>query len=159
MVPIESSMDPLSTAFSRRVNLVNPNFHPEYQWHAANLYSLIYAKYGAEKTFDLVGIQMYETYGHLIENVALHGISVEDYLVAVAKKYVSGFSVNFSSDPSVGFGDSEIVIPINNLCFLFLNGYSADGAKALLWVIMAQSHDQLANIDMVAEWQRLNKIF
>ena len=35
----------------------------------------------------------------------------------------------------------------------------SDGAKALLWVIMAQSHDQLANIDMVAEWQRLNKIF
>lgn len=60
-------------------------------------------------------------------------------------------------------------LPVNPLPFLFkiieivrekgTDHIKSDEAKAMLWVVMAQSFGQLATIDLCEEWERLKKIF
>lgn len=44
-----------------------PEWHPEFKYHGLNCYALLLAKYGTsgdQPTFDLVDIQLYESWAH-----------------------------------------------------------------------------------------------
>ena len=63
----------------------------------------------------------------------------------------------------------EEALPVNPLPFLSriielikekgTDHIRSDEVKALLWVVMAQSHGQLATIDLCEEWDRLKAVF
>jgi hypothetical protein len=63
------------------------------------------------------------------------------------------------------FDTSFPVNPIpfaNGISELVMNGdtedIKSDQARAMLWVLMAQSYGQMATVDLSEEWQRLHKV-
>ena len=85
MAPPESYLDPFTNAFSRSLRGTLPEWRelvPDFTYHGLNCYAVLIAKYGKTTlgasagkaghqpnttidTFDLVILQLYESYGHL----------------------------------------------------------------------------------------------
>lgn len=55
-------------------------------------YALLFSKYGGVDTFDLVDVQLYESWSRASESIDGHGMAPEDYLVAWATAVTTGGS-------------------------------------------------------------------
>ena len=64
LVPPESYLDASTSDYDRSLTHSYPEpWHPEFKYHGHNVYAYLLAKYKLA-TFDLIDIQLYETYSH-----------------------------------------------------------------------------------------------
>lgn len=95
-----------------------PEWHPEFLYHGHNCYALLQSKYGTAKlgtggqvpTFDLIDIQLYESWSHAGYALDVAGVPASTYLQKWIKLVLGGWVVDFASDPSVQWPTSRITI-------------------------------------------------
>ena len=64
LVPPESYLDASTSDYDRSLTHSYPEpWHPEFKYHGHNVYAYLLAKYKLA-TFDLIDIQLYESYSH-----------------------------------------------------------------------------------------------
>ena len=64
LVPPESYFDVTTSSYDRSLTHPYPEpWHPEFLYHGRNVYTYLLAKYSLE-IFDLIDIQLYESYSH-----------------------------------------------------------------------------------------------
>lgn len=94
-------------------------------------------------TFDIVTIQLYESYTHMLYNVTAAPSAAlqtsSEYLTAWVPRVLQGWEVDFSSDPSFHYSSTKVGVRNTTLCIGIANGW-ADNKKNIL--IMP---DQLAS--------------
>jgi hypothetical protein len=101
LVPAESYLDPMTEpSFSRSLLLNYPGdvgWAKNFSYHGRNGYAYLLSRYGGgggggePETFDLVLIQLYESFSHLTYNVTLRGQSAASYIAAWARRVVAGW--------------------------------------------------------------------
>mmetsp|Transcript_82293 Transcript_82293/g.130119 ORF Transcript_82293/g.130119 Transcript_82293/m.130119 type:complete len:223 (-) Transcript_82293:133-801(-) len=113
MAPVQSYFDVTTSKFNRFLNNSNEDYHPDFFYRGRNSYAYWWAA-APEGTFDLVTIQLYETYSPAMQ--ALHsGISGEKYLQSYAAHFLKGWTVHFD-DPTLPLqGDVKIQVPSSKL--------------------------------------------
>lgn len=144
MVPPESYLDPTTSLFDS--SLLHP--YPEWEhlvtfnYHGHNGYAYLIAKYGKTAcvsctevidTFDIVSIQVYETYSHMDYNLTAAATlqSASNYLSHWIPRFQNGWYVDFASDPSFGLPSQVVFIKKTALCIGLANGW-ADNTKTVL---------------------------
>ena len=145
MVPPESYLDQTTSQFDSSL------LHPYAEWkpyvtfnyHGHNGYAYLLAKYGqtklttgvVEDTFDLVSIQVYESYTHMLYNMTIppsnERQSAADYLTTWIPRMLNGWYVDFASDPAFSFPSQMISINKKALCIGIANGW-ADNTRNVL---------------------------
>lgn len=99
MAPPQTYFDSGVHTFNRFVNNSNPpDYHPEFRCRGRNCYAYMWAA-APPGTFDLVSIQLYETYSPAMQAL-FEGMSGEEYLQRVAAQYLSGWTIDFN-DPKL----------------------------------------------------------
>lgn len=113
MAPAQTYFDVTTSKFNRFLNNSNEDYHPDFFYRGRNCYAYWWAA-APEGTFDLVTIQLYESYAPAMQ--ALHsGISEEEYLQSYAAQFLNGWTIHFD-DPSLPLqGDVKIQVPHSKL--------------------------------------------
>ncbi len=75
-------------------------------------------------TFDLVLVQLYESYSHLSFNVTQLGQEPTDYLIKWTPLLQQGYLVNFGSDPKLEWPTQTVQVPASALLVGFGNGWT-----------------------------------
>ena len=143
MVPPESYLDTTTSAFDMSL------LHPYSEWegietffyHGHNAYAYLLAKYGQE-TFDIVSIQLYESYTHLLYNTTVAPLetrqSASDYLISYIPDAIHGWEVDFASYPSAKLPSQRVSVSKTALCIGLANGWITQGKNALVMPDEAQ---------------------
>ena len=144
MVPPESYLDPTTAAFDQSLLHDYPDgWQPKFLYHGRNAYAYLLSRYGEARapgggrrvpTFDVVLIQLYESYSHLSFNVTQLQQSAADYLDAWVRTVVAGWRVDFGSDANVSWPSADVRVPAERLLVGFANGWAgaAGGKNALV---------------------------
>jgi hypothetical protein len=137
MVPAESYLDPTTSLFDNSL-LHNyqewENVGVDFNYHGHNGYAYLLAKYGKTgfvDTFDIVTIQLYESYTHVLYNVTELNQKASSYLENWIPEVQNGFFVDFSSFPSFGIESQQVAVSKTVLCIGLGNGW-ADYSRNLL---------------------------
>eukprot|EP00037_Helgoeca_nana_P015600 m.146195 g.146195 ORF g.146195 m.146195 type:complete len:375 (+) comp23094_c0_seq5:16-1140(+) len=129
MVPPESYLDPTTSAFDLSLLHAYPEWHPEFKYHGHNCYAALLAKWGTTKdghrTFDLVDIQLYETYAHAAFQLEVKMVPPADYLVAWINQTLTPWVVDFASLPALAIPSQPVIITPDQL----IVGFSMGGAS------------------------------
>lgn len=101
-----------------------------------------------EDTFDLIMVQFYEGFSHMLYSTKYEGISASDYLYQIVKKFDQGWLVDFSQ---IGLGAGNITIKHSKLIIGLANGWAADNSK-FIFIEPAQLKraNDLLNADQIA---------
>lgn len=146
LVPPESYLDSSTSLFDGSL------LHSYAEWesivtfnyHGHNGYAYLLAKYGESKlssgdvvdTFDLVSIQVYESYTHMLYNTTVAPQSSRqsrvEYLSAWVPQLLNGWFVDFSSDPSFDLSSQIVSIKQSALCIGIANGWADNSRNVLL---------------------------
>lgn len=113
IVPPESYLDPTTSLYDRSLLHSYPEWDPlvKFNYHGWNSYASWLAKYGTTivdglivGTYDVVMIQLYETYSHAAYNItaAENKQSATEYLKNWIPSVYKGWMVDFSSVPESG---------------------------------------------------------
>ena len=88
MAPPESYLDVSTSNFSRFVNLTYPNdaWHQDFSYHGRNVYAYLLKKW--PDAFDIISVQLYESWSHADYNITVLGTPASDYLVAYIENFV-----------------------------------------------------------------------
>eukprot|EP00041_Stephanoeca_diplocostata_P034845 m.1207568 g.1207568 ORF g.1207568 m.1207568 type:complete len:209 (+) comp24586_c0_seq96:2193-2819(+) len=135
MVPPESYLDPTLPGFDLSLLHAYPEWHPEFKYHGLNCYALLLAKYGttgSQNTFDLVDIQLYESWAHAGYQIDVKMVPADEYLVEWIGKALKPFRVDFAQDPSVGLPSQALQISPSQLVVGFSAG-AGDGKSVFIW--------------------------
>ena len=99
-----------------------PDFHPDFAYHGWNVYCLWLSKHGRSTlggkdvpTFDFVDVQLYESFSRAAQALESKGTSGRDYLVQWTRAIIKGWTVDFASDPAVGWPSSKVAVPASQL--------------------------------------------
>ena len=155
MAPAESYLDPQTNGFSRSLALpYDDGWKPGFLYHGRNGYALWLARYGTTKlpdghrvpTFDLVTVQLYESYSHAAHAMHVLNVSAADYLATWVAQLAAGWEVAFDDDPGLGLPSQTVSVAPSTLLIGLANGWAGgvDGKVLLL------SASQLAET-----WKRL----
>jgi chitinase len=129
LVPPESYFDPTTSLFDRSLLHAYPDgWQPSFTYHGHNAYAYLVAK--SPSTFDIVSIQLYETYSHCDYNITVLKQSPSDYLIQWVPRALN-FYVDFSSDPSVNLPSQNVTLSKTQLVIGVANAW-AGGIKAIL---------------------------
>jgi chitinase len=141
LVPPESYLDQTTSLFDDSLLHPYPEWKPyvTFNYHGHNGYAFLLAKYGQtmlssgskEDTFDLVSIQVYESYTHMLYNTTKAHQTNADYLTKWIPRMLDGWYIDFASDPSFGIPSQTISIKKNALCIGIANGW-ADNVRNVL---------------------------
>lgn len=139
MVPPESYLDPTTAVFDRSLQHAYPEWHPEFLYHGHNCYALLQSKYGTVElpgngrvaTFDLIDIQLYESWSHAGYAIDVAGVPAADYLERWIRLVLAGWNVDFSADPSVQWPSQRITIAPEQLIVGFSFGSSGGSGKSV----------------------------
>jgi hypothetical protein len=143
MAPAESYLNCECTEFDRRLSFSYKEWMPivpEFTYHGKNCYAYLLSKYGTTAvsgeevlTFDFIMIQFYEGFSRMLYYTKRETVSPAEYMSSVISRYIEGWKVDYSSDPSMNLSPqtvrvhpSQLVIGLangwaNNEKFLFLN--------------------------------------
>mmetsp|Transcript_12864 Transcript_12864/g.19535 ORF Transcript_12864/g.19535 Transcript_12864/m.19535 type:complete len:422 (+) Transcript_12864:18-1283(+) len=137
MAPAQSYLDMSTCNFSRRVNLTphEPDWHPEFPYHGANVYAYLLAKWGAY--MDFICVQFYEGYSHanyqITRRNAAPSTYVYDYVMQL-KHQGQGYFVNFENDPDLEMSNTTnqfVNVPMDKLVIGLANGWAVGSDKFL----------------------------
>lgn len=144
LVPPESYLDPTTPLYDRSLLHAYPEWQPNFLYHGHNAYALLLVKYGntslgpgsaAVPTFDLVSIQLYESWSHADYNItAAPGSSRQtgaQYLAAWVPRVLAGWWVDFGSDPASGVPSQMVSVLPSQLVIGLANAW-AGNPKSLL---------------------------
>jgi hypothetical protein len=143
LVPPESYLDPTTSAFDQSLLHAYPdNWQPQFKYHGNNAYAYLVSRYGEARardgasvsTFDVILVQLYETYSHLTYNLTQLGQRAEDYLAAWVPRIVEGWVVDFAADANVSWPTQSVRVHPSQLLIGFGNGWAggADHRNALV---------------------------
>ena len=128
MAPCESYLDPTSHSFDRSLTKTHSEWQPivpHFTYHGKNAYAYIVSRYGFTKiedqgsegvhvhyvhTFDMIMIQLYESYSHANFELTLNDKHPVQWLTEVIQRVSDGWLVQFSSDESVGYSDAIVKV-------------------------------------------------
>ena len=118
MAPPQSYLDPQNSEFSRSLQH-SPDWQESFSYHGSNVYGYLIATCGVD-SFAFIAVQLYEGWsrtGRDLSNIldSSDPQQVANYLHKVTKSYHSGWTINFSSDPSVSIPTQTISIPPSKL--------------------------------------------
>ena len=141
MAPCESYLDPTTTLFDRSLLHEYDEYKylsPPFTYHGRNVFSYLVAKYGkiiidgqTKDVFDLIMVQFYETFSHMLYNTTNEIDSPSDYIEKIVKKFYNGWEVDFSSDFDLNYNSQKVVVTKNNLVIGLANAW-ANGNRTLL---------------------------
>ena len=98
-------------------------------------YSTVQVNNTRVPTFDFVDVQLYETWSRA--SFAIDGppqTPPAQYLVELVRSFASGWSVDFSSDPTVGVPTQNVSIPPQQLVLGFSRGSeNGSGKSVFIW--------------------------
>lgn len=118
MAPPQTYFASTVTDFNRYLNNSNPDYHPDFHYRGRNGYAYMWAA-APPGTFDLVSVQLYETYAPAMQALS-EGMSGVEYLRSWAAEFLSGWTINFN-DPTLRLqGNVPIMVPQSK----FLIGFS-----------------------------------
>ena len=128
MAPPQSYLDFGTSRFSRFVNLTYPTrtWHSEFSYYGANVYSYLLAKYG--DYFDIVSVQLYESYSRANYEISQLGDHPSSYLDRFVKDHLSrgeAYYVHFSEDQTVSLPSQLVSVPMNKLVIGLANGWAS----------------------------------
>ena len=120
MVPPQSYLTPSFATFSRNVTWNYPFYKPDFVWHGMNIYAEWLAKFGTydnsgKPTFDLVDVQLYETWSLATWAIWEWHVPVMDYLRWLPMEYAQGWEIDFASDPDIGIPSQTVAVPPSRL--------------------------------------------
>lgn len=131
LVPPESYMDASTSAYDRSLRHRYPeSWHADFRYHGRNVYSYFLAKY--PDTWDLVDIQLYETFSHADYFIDHLSMNPSDYLVSWVRNVTNGWVVNFSTDQESDLKDQSVKVSPDKLIIGFSFG-NADGRTVFVW--------------------------
>ncbi|GAB5357564.1 hypothetical protein AAMO2058_000385000 [Amorphochlora amoebiformis] len=104
LVPPQSYMDSSSPNFDLNLTHAYADYMPQFQYHSWNSYAAFLALYGempdgSGPTFDLIDIQLYETYSRACQAINQAGQLASEYLLEWISSVVKGWEVDFGSFP------------------------------------------------------------
>jgi hypothetical protein len=149
MVPPESYLDPWSTRFDTSLLLPYPEWERpdlkiDFKYHGRNCYAYILAKYGVTEvdghrldTFDLVSIQLYESYSHVDYALNQAKMSPTTYFTNWIQQVYTGWFVDFQGFPGCDIPSQFVSVNPANLCIGLANGG---------WSIPAQPSDTVKTV-------------
>jgi len=144
MAPPESYLDPWTGGFSRSLRGTLPEWRelvPEFTYHGLNGYAFLLAKFGKTSlglidaddltvdTFDLVILQLYESYGHLNHHIEVQNGDPSEWLMDLVHRMAKGWTVQFSSDDTLGYPDTVVQVPPEKLVIGLANAWAHDSQK------------------------------
>lgn len=150
LVPPQSYFDAESSLFSRSLLFGYANYHPSFKYHGFNAYALIYSKYGTTPqqqlpTFDIVDVQLYESWSRASYALDDKGITLATYLSGLIHTLVHGWFVDFSLDPLVQWPSQNVSVPASRLVIGFSFG-SSDGSGKSVFIWPAAVGQALAQL-------------
>lgn len=122
MVPPESYLDVWTPLFDRSLlHAYNDGWQPNFTYHGRNSYAYLLAKWPS--AFDLVLLQLYETFSHLDYAAQALLEPPADYLQTLVPAMGAGWWVDFSSDTALNFSSQRVVVPSAKLLVGFGNAW------------------------------------
>jgi len=135
MVPPESYLDPTTSLFDLSLLHAYPEWHPEFKYHGHNCYAALLAKWGTtaagRRTFDLVDIQLYETYAHAAYQIDDRMVPAATYLAQWINLTLTPWVVDFEAVPALSLPSQSVVITPDQLVVGFSFG-SSDGKSLFI---------------------------
>lgn len=157
MVPPESYLDPTTPAFDTSLLHAYPDgagpgagpWQPNFTYHGHNPYAYLLSRYGetampgggVEPTFDVILLQLYETFSHLTYNLTQLRQPAADYLERWVPMVVDGWHVDFGSCPNVSWPSATVRVPADRLLVGFGNGWTGGAGDRNALVLPAQIGD------------------
>lgn len=134
MAPPQSYLDPSSFHFSRFLNhtYAGRKWHGDFSYAGRNVYAYLLAVYG--DAFDMVSVQLYESYSRAAYAIYELGMPASDYLESYVEDLAlrhEKFLVKFSQDPELGMEDASVRLPLSKLVIGLANSWAEDGDKTL----------------------------
>lgn len=134
LVPAESYLDVTTSVFDRDLTHNYPEWealYPNFLYHGHNAYAYLIAKYGLS-TYDMISIQLYESYSHADYNVTQLAQPFSAYLFNIVQEYSAGWEIDFDMDAEVNdVNNQTVVIPTTQLVIGLANGWASSNSKAL----------------------------
>ena len=158
MVPPESYLDPTTEAFDQSLLHAYPDgWQPNFTYHGHNAYAYLLSRYGETAapgrgrvpTFDVVLIQLYETYSHLTFNLTQLGQGAADYLETWVPRVVRGWHVDFGSCGNVSWPSADVRVPAERLLVGFGNAWTGGAKNAYVQPAdIGDAHERLRRAGM-----------
>jgi hypothetical protein len=147
LVPPESYLDPMTAPTYDRSLLHNypDSWQPNFLYHGRNAYALLLAKYGnttlsdgsSVLTYDLIMIQLYESWSHADFNCTAPASAggpqqtAVEYLTSWVPNLTAGWYLDFASDPASGVPSQTVGLAKSQVVLGLANGW-AGGPKSIL---------------------------
>eukprot|EP00438_Fugacium_kawagutii_P004251 Skav208255 [mRNA] locus=scaffold2399:20928:21638:- [translate_table: standard] len=131
MAPPQTYFASSMSDFNRYLNNSGPpDYHPEFQYRGRNSYAYMWAA-APPDTFDLVSVQLYETYAPAMEALS-KGMPGALYLQSWAAEFLSGWTIDFGDDPSLKLqGPVSIMVPQSKILIGF--SFGSPPKSAFFW--------------------------
>lgn len=134
LVPAQSYLDVSTSEFNLSLLNAYADWHPEFSYHGLNVYGYVLAAAPAN-TFDLVTIQLYESWSRTDQALLQLGLSAEEYLEDWWVELAKGWLVDFGqgSDPDLRVqGVIQLAVSPSQLVVGLSRG-DANGKSAFIW--------------------------
>ena len=123
MVPAESYLDVSESRFNRSLLLsYNDGWQPLFTYHGRNAYAYILSKWS--DTFDIVLLQLYESFSHLDYAAQALLEPPSEYISTLVPALTTGWWVDFSSDSALNYSSQRVSIPRDKLLLGFGNAWA-----------------------------------
>ena len=125
MVPPQSYFDVTTSAFNLSLRNAYPDFHPDFRYHGMNVYASMFSK-AAPGTFDIVIVQLYESWSRADAALLAGGVPGDVYLRSWARAVLAGYDVDFPEGRrTVAVKPTQLVVG--------LSSGDKDGKSAFFW--------------------------
>jgi len=134
IAPPQSYLDPTTGNFSLSLTNAYPDWHPDFHYHSFNSYAYLLAAAGP-KTFDLIIVQLYETWSRADQALLQQGMQGSVYLQLLSQQHLQGWVVDFGDIPGLRVKGQHLIRPNTSQLVLAFSFGSANGngQSAFLW--------------------------
>jgi hypothetical protein len=131
MVPAQSYLDPTTSEFSQSLLNAYSDWHPTFTYHGLNSYAYFLVA-SPPNTFDLVSVQLYESWSRADQAILQSGDPPGTYLAEWSEAITSGFTVDFGDSLARVKGEATVLIDPTQLIVALSRGDAA-GKSAFFW--------------------------
>jgi len=135
----ESYLDPLTSGFDRELTHTYPEWREagvDFARHGRNCLAYVVAAYG--DAFDLVSLQLYESFSHADFAITQRGLDPGSYLAQYMHRLSRGWRVDFSADRALALVGAAgelhvrpVRVPRDKLVLGFANAWAGRGQPGL----------------------------